>query len=103
MVRVTALLLYALSAFPVITVATGVCDIYASGGTPCVAAHSLTRALFAAYDGPLFTVSRNSDGTSRDIGVQTPGGVADTAAAETFCGTAFCTVERIFDQSTQQK
>ena len=26
------------------------CDIYASGGTACVAAHSTTRALFAAYN-----------------------------------------------------
>ena len=30
-----------------------VCDIFATGGTPCVAAHSLTRALYASYDGPL--------------------------------------------------
>jgi hypothetical protein len=29
------------------------CDIYAKGGTPCVAAHSMTRALFASYAGPL--------------------------------------------------
>ena len=29
------------------------CDIYASGGAPCVAAHSTTRALFDAYNGPL--------------------------------------------------
>ncbi len=27
------------------------CDIYASGGTPCVAAHSTTRALYGAYNG----------------------------------------------------
>ena len=31
----------------------GPCDIYAKGGTPCVAAHSMTRALFAHYTGPL--------------------------------------------------
>ncbi len=30
------------------------CDIYASGGTPCVAAYSTTRALYGAYSGPLF-------------------------------------------------
>jgi len=30
------------------------CDIYASAGTPCVAAHSTTRALFASYNGPLY-------------------------------------------------
>ena len=32
---------------------TGPCDIYASGGTPCVAAHSTTRALFGSYGGAL--------------------------------------------------
>ena len=31
---------------------TAPCDIYASGGTPCVAAHSTTRALFGSYSGP---------------------------------------------------
>ena len=30
---------------------SGPCDIYAAAGTPCVAAHSTTRALYAAYDG----------------------------------------------------
>ena len=37
------------------------CDIYASGGTPCVAAHSTTRALFDAYNGPLYQVRRSTD------------------------------------------
>ena len=40
----------------------GPCDIYAAGGTPCEAAHSTTRALFAAYNGPLYQVQRSSDG-----------------------------------------
>ena len=40
---------------------TGPCDIYASGGTPCIAAHSTTRALYAAYNGPLYQVRRSSD------------------------------------------
>src|SRR6266545_2924545 len=40
----------------------GPCDIYAFAGTPCVAAHSTTRALYAAYDGPLYQVRRLSDG-----------------------------------------
>ncbi|KAG5915040.1 hypothetical protein E4U42_000172, partial [Claviceps africana] len=34
----------------------GPCDIYAAGGTACVAAHSTTRALYAAYTGPLYQV-----------------------------------------------
>lgn len=36
--------------------ATGPCDIYSSGGTPCVAAHSTTRALYGAYSGSLYQV-----------------------------------------------
>uniref|UniRef100_UPI0027E16FF2 arabinofuranosidase catalytic domain-containing protein n=1 Tax=Streptomyces sp. HPF1205 TaxID=2873262 RepID=UPI0027E16FF2 len=43
---------------------SGPCDIYASGGTPCVAAHSTTRALYAAYNGPLYQVRRSSDNTT---------------------------------------
>ena len=31
--------------------ATGPCDIYGGAGTPCVAAHSTVRALFASYNG----------------------------------------------------
>src|SRR5205809_5114493 len=29
----------------------GPCDVYAAAGDPCVAAHSTTRALYAAYNG----------------------------------------------------
>ena len=32
----------------------GPCDIYKSGGTPCVAAHGTLRALFGAYAGKLY-------------------------------------------------
>ena len=35
----------------------GPCDIYSSGGTPCVAAHSTTRALYSAFSGSLYQVS----------------------------------------------
>ena len=56
------------------------CDIYASGGTPCVAAHSTTRALFDAYNGPLYQVRRSSDNATRDIGLLSAGGSADAAA-----------------------
>src|SRR5580693_8114587 len=44
------------------------CNIYASGGTPCVAAYSLVRALYGSYDGPLYQVTRTSDGTTKKIG-----------------------------------
>src|ERR1700733_14108667 len=50
------------------------CDIYAAGGTPCVAAHSTTRALYAAYSGPLYQVLRQSDNKTLDIGVVPPSG-----------------------------
>ena len=62
----------------------GPCDIYAAGGTPCVAAHSTTRALFASYNGPLYQVQRASDNTLQNIGVLSAGGVADAAVQDSF-------------------
>ena len=50
----------------------GPCDIYGAAGTPCVAAHSTTRALYASYNGPLYQVKRPSDGKTLDIGVIPP-------------------------------
>src|SRR4051812_7277909 len=50
----------------------GPCDIYAAASAPCAAAHSTTRALYAAYNGPLYKVLRQSDGRSLDIGVAQP-------------------------------
>src|SRR5438445_623397 len=47
----------------------GPCDIYAAGGTPCVAAHSTTRALYGSYAGSLYQVRRSSDNSTRNIGV----------------------------------
>ena len=41
----------AVAGAPPAAAATLPCDIYASGGTPCVAAHSTTRALYAATTG----------------------------------------------------
>lgn len=78
--------------------ASGPCDIYAAGNTPCVAAHSTTRALYGNYNGPLYQV-RRSDNTTRDIGVLSAGGVADAAAQDSFCGTATCLITVIYDQS----
>ncbi|GII79978.1 alpha-N-arabinofuranosidase [Sphaerisporangium rufum] len=75
------------------------CDIYAAGGTPCVAAHSTTRALYAAYSGPLYQVRRASDSTTRDIGVLSAGGYADAAAQDSFCAGTSCLITVIYDQS----
>jgi hypothetical protein len=77
----------------------GPCDIYASGGTPCVAAHSTTRALYAAYNGSLYQVRRSSDNTTRDIGVLSAGGYANAAAQDSFCSGTTCVITIIYDQS----
>jgi hypothetical protein len=77
----------------------GPCDIYASGGTPCVAAHSTTRALYGAYTGPLYQVRRSSDNTTRDIAPVSAGGVANSAAQDSFCAGTTCLITIIYDQS----
>ncbi|PSR92033.1 fungal alpha-L-arabinofuranosidase [Coniella lustricola] len=79
--------------------ATGPCDLYASGGTPCVAAHSTTRALYAAYSGDLYQVQRASDGTYLEIAPVSAGGVANAAAQDTFCTGTTCLITVIYDQS----
>ena len=81
--------------------AEGPCDIYAKGGIPCVAAHSMTRALYASYAGPLYSVTKKPGTTVKDIPVTNAGGVADAAAHEAFCGSSECVVQRIYDQSPQ--
>jgi non-reducing end alpha-L-arabinofuranosidase len=78
---------------------SGPCDIYAAAGTPCVAAHSTTRALYAAYDGPLYQVKRASDGSTTDIDPLTAGGYANAATQTSFCAGTSCTITEIFDQS----
>ncbi|MER6982121.1 alpha-L-arabinofuranosidase B [Streptomyces carpinensis] len=75
------------------------CDLYASGGTPCVAAHSTTRALYSAYNGRLYQVKRASDGATRDIGVLSTGGYADAAAQDSFCAATSCLITVVYDQS----
>src|SRR4051794_36732364 len=79
--------------------ATGPCDIYGSGGTPCVAAHSTTRALYGAYSGRLYQVRRASDNATRDIGTLGAGGGADAAAQDSFCAGTTCLITVIYDQS----
>jgi len=77
----------------------GVCDIFASGGTPCVAAHSTVRALYGAYGGNLYQVTRASDQTTKDVGVLSAGGFADSATQDTFCAGTTCKISIIYDQS----
>ncbi|MEP7052171.1 MAG: arabinofuranosidase catalytic domain-containing protein [Pseudomonadota bacterium] len=74
------------------------CDIYQIDGGPCIAAHSTVRALYAAYTGPLYQVKK-ADGTTKDITVLAPGGFANSADQDTFCGVDACTISIIYDQS----
>jgi non-reducing end alpha-L-arabinofuranosidase len=86
----------------------GPCDVYAAGSpaTPCVAAYSMVRALSKSYKGPLFQVragssSKNntmSGGTTKDIGMLTDG-FQDIEAVDAACGTTYCTVSVLYDQS----
>ncbi|KAF9473656.1 glycoside hydrolase family 54 protein [Pholiota conissans] len=80
-------------------VAAGPCDIYASGGTPCVAAHSTTRALFSAFSGSLYQVRRGSDSATLNIGPLSAGGVANAASQDSFCTGTTCLITTIFDQT----
>jgi hypothetical protein len=81
------------------TAGTGPCDIFAAGNTPCVAAHSTVRALLGAYSGNLYQVTRASDNTTKDIGVLSPGGFANSATQDTFCTGTTCKISIIYDQS----
>ncbi|HVY29553.1 MAG TPA: arabinofuranosidase catalytic domain-containing protein [Polyangiaceae bacterium] len=81
--------------------AKGPCDIYAADGGPCVAAHSTVRALYATYAGPLYQVKKTSDGSTKDIVPLAPGGLANSADQDTFCGADACTISIIYDQSGQ--
>ena len=58
----------------------GPCDIYLAHGTPCVAAHSVVRSLFASFDGPLYQIVRTADKKSINISTLAAGGYANAAA-----------------------
>ena len=73
------------------------CDILASA-TPCVAAISTTRALYRAYSGPLYEVTRRSNSAHIDIGLL-PDGYANAAKQDTFCAGTSCTITKLYDQS----
>ena len=95
--RATPLLLLLLL---VAAAAEGPCDIYdaAPEGTPCIAAHSTVRALYAAYAGPLYQVKRSTDNRTKDVAPISAGGLADSASQDAFCGADHCVsrVRRVF-------
>ncbi|GLY80341.1 hypothetical protein Airi01_086080 [Actinoallomurus iriomotensis] len=77
------------------------CDIYAAAGTPCVAAHSTVRALFTAYSGPLYQLTRASDHATHDVGVLSAGGYANAGDHDAFCNGTTCGITKIYDQSSR--
>lgn len=77
----------------------GPCDIYAYGNTPCIAAHSTTRALFARYTGGLYQVQRASDNKTLEITPVYAGGIANAASQDSFCANTSCNITVIYDQS----
>jgi Alpha-L-arabinofuranosidase B, catalytic len=78
---------------------SSVCDLDARYGTPCVAAYSMTRALYASYDGPLYQVQRTSDGTTANVGLLATGGDVNAAEQDSFCAGTECTITELYDQS----
>jgi len=82
--------------------AEGPCDITRKAGNKCVAAHSTVRALYHAYSGPLYNVSRVSDGKWTTVGVLSPGGFANISTHDAFCGKGDCVIANVFDQSPQK-
>ena len=82
-----------------VSAAAGPCDLYASGGTPCIAAHSTTRALYGAFTGSLYQVKRGSDGATTNIAPLAAGGVANAGTQDKFCANTTCLITIIYDQS----
>ena len=80
---------------------TAPCDIYAAANTPCVGAYSMVRALYSAYNGPLYQVRKNSDKSVKDVPLLAPGGYADSKVQDDFC-TGGCTVAKLYDQSPKK-
>jgi hypothetical protein len=83
---------------------SGPCDIYSSSGTPCVAAYSTVRVLSSKYSGPLYQIriggsSSGTGGTLKDIGRIQGDVFADGAAQDAACGSAACTISKLYDQS----
>jgi hypothetical protein len=74
-------------------------DVAQAAGTPFVAAHAMTRALFAAYTGPLFKALRDSDKQEKDIGVVPATGLVDLGTLDSFCSGTTCKVTTLYDQS----
>jgi len=100
MVVTAAVVAVAAAGMPAASAATSLpCDLYAAGGTPCVAAHSTTRALYASYNGRLYQVRRARDNATVDVKPIRAGGAAAAATQDTFCSGTSCVVTVVYDQS----
>src|ERR1700689_176763 len=86
-VPAAALAIPGFSATPARAATPEPCDIYASGGTPCEAAYSTTRALFEAYDATLYQVQRSPGSTYLNVGLESTGGVVNVAPENSFCAS----------------
>ncbi|HYQ26862.1 MAG TPA: arabinofuranosidase catalytic domain-containing protein [Polyangiaceae bacterium] len=84
------------------------CDVLNTGGSKCVSAHSTVRVIVPGYAGPLYQLCKGTasagpsscKGTTQDVGSKD--GYADSAAQDTFCSGASCTITKIYDQSGQK-
>ena len=84
------------------TLTAAACDVLNTAGTPCGAAYSLTRRMFAAYTGNLFQLSCAScSPTTMNIGTSSTTGQVNVAAATSYCSTApsSCYISQIYDQT----
>ena len=73
------------------------CDIAAQAGTPCIAAHSVTRRMWSGYTGALFQLQRASDSAIQNIGFL-PNNTVNQAAINTFCSGTSCGYSILYDQ-----
>jgi hypothetical protein len=94
-----ALPIFGSTAPPAAAATSGPCDIYASGGTPCEAAYSTTRAMFSSYNGPLYQIQRASDSQTLNVGLSSAGGLVSAAQQVSFCSGTTCTITQLYDQT----
>lgn len=80
----------------------GPCDIYAKANTPCVAAHSVSRALYDDFAGALYQIERKSDKKRTDVGLIKVGGIVNATIVDAFCPNKDCVINQIYDQSENQ-
>jgi len=74
------------------------CDIYAAGNTPCVAAHSTVRSLYAKYTSALYQVKGASDNATQNIGLLSDG-YANAPTQDAFWKNTTCIGTKFYAQS----